>query len=485
MSDIMRIEEDYLGKREILEDALYGIHAVRARENFPDHTPFHEEWYRAMAITKLACYQTYQKFRSAVNYKFPRIEVPLRFIDANVLEALIKSAGDMSEGKHLDQFIVPAVQGGAGTSINMNINEIIVNSALRRMGRKPGDYRYIDPIEDANIYQSTNDVVPTALKIAVMRLLEDLEEGINNLRKTLESLENKHRNDLRISYTQMQEAVPSSYGKLFSTYNEALSRDWWRVSRCTERIKVVNLGGSATGTGITVPTFFIMEVIPVLRHLTGLSLSRSENMPDATSNLDPFVEVHATLKAHAVNLEKMVSDLRLLSSDLANQHEVEIPRKQVGSSIMPGKVNPVIPEFVIGAVHKIYSNDNLVSSMAGQGNLELNPYLPLIGHAVIESLRLLRGINQTLKDNMMDHLSVNTRVALERLYQSPSITTTLSPYLGYNKASDLARLMKEENIDIFEANSQLHYIDEEKLKSLLSSDNLLKMGFRIDDLLES
>ncbi|MGM0531272.1 MAG: lyase family protein, partial [Bacteroidota bacterium] len=176
---------------------------------------------------------------------------------------------------------------------------------------------------------------------------------------------------------------------------------------------------------------------------------------------------------------------RLLASDLANKHEVELPRQQVGSSIIPGKVNPVIPEFVIGAVHKIYANDNLVSSLAGQGNLELNPYTPLIGHAIIESLKLLRAINQTLKDNMMEQLTVNTRVALERLYQSPSIATALSPYVGYNKAADLARLMKEKNINIFDANDHFQYMEQGKLKSLLSSDNLLKMGFMINDLLES
>ena len=183
----------------------------------------------------------------------------------------------------------------------------------------------------------------------------------------------------------MQEAVPSSFGILFSTYNEALSRDWWRVSKCSERIKQVNLGGGAIGTGLSLPRFFIMEVVPELRKLTGLPLAHSENLSDATSNLDRWVEIHATLKAHAVNLEKMSSDFRLLSSDLAGDKIISIPDRQVGSSIMPGKINPVIPEFVISAAHKIYSNDVLISSLCGQGTLELNAYLPVIGCAVIES----------------------------------------------------------------------------------------------------
>ena len=208
-------------------------------------------------------------------------------------------------------------------------------------------------------------------------------------------------------------------------------------------------------------------------------------MPDATNNLDSFVEVHAILKSHAVNLEKIVSDLRLLSSDLANQHEVSIPRKQVGSSIMPGKINPVIPEYVIGAVHKVYANDSLIASLSGKGDLDLNPYLPVIGHAMLESLKLLLGINQTLRDNMIQELTVHTHVALERLYQSPAITTALSPHIGYHKAYDLARIMKENHIDVFEANNQARYVDDARLKRLLTSENLLKTGFRIDDLLES
>ena len=479
----MRVEKDQLGERRLPDDALYGIHSVRARENFPDRTPFHPEWFRAMATVKLACYQTYQRFKQALGRKYPGTQVPLRLIDDQVLESLIRSAEELGEGRHLDSFIVPAVQGGAGTSINMNVNEIITNVALRKLGKSCGAYEHIDPIEDANIYQSTNDVVPTALRVAAMRLLEQLEEHINRMRETLEGLEQQHRDDLRIGYTQMQEAVPSSFGKLFSTYNEAFSRDWWRVSKCMERIKVVNLGGSAIGTGITVPTYFIMEVVPVLRRLTNLPVARTENMPDATNNLDAFVEVHATLKAHAVNLEKMGSDLRILSSDLSGEKQLSIPARQVGSSIMPGKINPVIPEFVISSAHKIYTNDALISSLAGQGNLELNPYVPLVGHALLESLKLLIAMNQTLMDNMLKGMRVYSHTALRRLHLSPSVTTALSPYIGYHRAADLAKTMKQEQIDVFEANRKLEYLEENRLKDLLEPANLLKMGFRIDELM--
>jgi aspartate ammonia-lyase len=280
----------------------------------------------------------------------------------------------------------------------------------------------------------------------------------------------------------MQAAIPSSFGILFSTYNEALSRDWWRVSKCSERIKQVNLGGGAIGTGLSLPRYFIMEVVPELRNLTGLPLAHSENLSDATSNFDKWVEIHATLKAHAVNLEKMSSDLRLLSSDLVGQKILSIPDRQVGSSIMPGKINPVIPEFVISAAHKIYSNDVLISSLSGQGTLELNAYLPVIGCALIESINLLIACNVTLLNNLFTGLLLNEEAGYNGVINNPSVTTALTPHIGYHKAAELAELMKDKKINIFEANQILKLIDENKLKSILEPGNLLKLGFSIDDL---
>ena len=403
---MFRIEKDTLGEKQVPEDALYGIHALRAKENFPGNTPFPIEWYKAVGITKLACYKTYRKFRDAAIEKYGET-LSIKIINDEHLNAIIEAADEIAEGKHFGHFIVPAIQGGAGTSINMNINEIIINRALLKTGNKCGDYNIIDPTEHANIYQSTNDVIPTALTVAAMNLLQTLEEKINTLRQKVEEYERNNREKLRPGYTQLQEAVPSSFGLLFSAYNEALSRDWWRVSKCFERIKQINLGGGAIGTGISIPRFFIMEVVPELRKLTGFQLSHSENLSDATSNLDKWVEIHATLKAHAVNLEKISADLRLLASGIAGYKTISIPEKQVGSSIMPGKINPVIPEFVISAAHKVYSNDMLISSLSGQGTLELNAYLPVIGTTIIETLNLLISCNITLFSNLFCGLVIN------------------------------------------------------------------------------
>ncbi len=480
-----RRETDFLGTVEVPNDSLYGIHSMRAKQNFPDQTRFHFNWYKAIGIVKSACYETYKKFMAAAVNEYGEAIKEFRFaqIGEEKINALLQASREVSEGKHYDQLIVPALQGGAGTAANMNVNEIIANRALQLLNEPLGTYSMIDPTEHANVFQSTNDVIPTALKTACMKMLNELEISINQSRAETERLEDTYRDYLRIAYTQMQEAVPVTYGRLFGTYSEALSRDWWRVSKCFERIKVVNLGGSAIGTGLTVPRFFIMEVVQTLRHLTGLPVTRGDNLSDATSNLDSFVEVHAILKSHAVNLEKMVSDLRLLSSDLFVNRELSIPQRQVGSSIMPGKVNPVIPEFIIGISHKVYANDVLISSLSALGVLELNAYIPMIGHALLESLDLLISANRSMADYLLKGLTVNeTDEARRHITESPSLTTALIPYIGYKKATELALMMREKHIDIFSLNNELHFIEKELLEELIKAHQLLKTGYTLKEI---
>lgn len=478
----MRTEKDFLGEVSLPENALYGINTWRAIQNFPDKTAFHKEWYQAIGLVKLACYNTVVSYRQAALQKHPDVKLPENLLDDKSWEKICETAKEVAVGKYYNSFIVPAIQGGAGTSINMNVNEIITNASLKKLGKKPGDYKVIDPFDHANIFQSTNDVIPTALKVASMQLFTKLEKQINQLRSGLEKLETKTRSNLRVAYTQMQQALPSSYGMLFSAYNDALARDWWRVSKCFERIKIVNLGGGAVGTGLALPRFYIMEVVPNLQKLTKLPVTRAENLSDITQNTDVFVEVHAILKAHAVNLEKMASDIRLLSSDISNHRELQIPKKQTGSSIMPGKVNPVISEFVISSAHKIYSNDMLVSNLCGQGSLDLNPYIPAIGHALIDSLKLLIAACQALTKNLIGDMKVNAMFAHEKIIHSPTMTTALIPFVGYQKASKLAALMIEKNISIVEANEIMNCVSEAKLKEVMKPENLLKLGYSLGDI---
>ncbi|MFZ5941201.1 MAG: lyase family protein [Bacteroidota bacterium] len=477
----MRTEKDLIGEMQVPENALYGIHAARARENFPDCTPFSIHWYRAMGEVKLACYDAYASFCTAVRKEFPDKEESLRLMAPEKVKHLQDAAREVADGLHFSDFIVPAVQGGAGTSINMNINEIIANVALIKAGGIPGDYQLIDPLESANVFQSTNDTVPTALAVAVIRLLNTLEAEINTTRSKFEELETRYRRSLRLAYTQMQEAVPATWGQLFSSYSDALSRDWWRVSKGFERIKAVNLGGGATGSGVSIPRYFIMEVVPALKRLTALPLTQAENLTEATSNLDKWVEVHAILKAHAVNLEKAASDLRLLSAGILQQPELRIAPRQAGSSIMPGKINPVISEFVISSAHHVYTNDTLLTALAGQGCLELNAYLPSVGHAILNSLDLLIAMNRTFSSHLLNGLEINEELSAQRLWSSPAITTALSPFIGYHKAGELAERMKAFGEDIFEANRSIQLIDHDILERITSPDNLLKKGFSLRD----
>lgn len=478
----MRTEADFLGEKQIPDKALYGIHSVRAKENFPDKTPFNKKWYQAIGVVKQACYLTTGEFIKAAKANYPDKIKHLNLPGNHVLEKLIASSIEVSQGNYFEHFIVPAIQGGAGTSINMNVNEIIANATLLKLGELPGNYQKVDPIEQANIFQSTNDVIPTALKVAAMQLLNELELAINNSRTHLEKLETTHRNTLRTGHTQLQQAVPSSYGHLFGGFNEAFSRDWWRVSKSFERIKTVNLGGGATGSGAAIPRFYIIEVVNELKKLTGLPITQSENLMDTTSNLDALVEVHAILKAHAVTLEKMMADFRLLASDINPGHELKIPALQAGSSIMPGKVNPVIPEFVISLAHKIYANDILISNLCGQGALELNAYLPLIGHALLDTLELLIAVNNTLAQHLLVGIEVDAKKAAKNLFLSPSVCTALIPAIGYYKAGELAKYMKDNKCSVFEANKKLNILGAETLNKMMEPGSLLQKGFSLKNI---
>ena len=473
-----RIERDSLGSVEVPINALYGIHTVRAVENFPSKSEFSIEWYKSLGLCKKAYYLTFRDFITAAKANNKDIS-NIVCINNEVLDALISSADDISKGLWFDNFIVPAIQGGAGTSINMNINEILANLSLMKLDRSVGDYQVIDPFESANLYHSTNDIIPSSLKVAAISQFENLENSINKLRSRFEVLETEYGNNLRMAYTQMQEAVPSSYSVLFSGYSDTLSRDWWRVSKCFERLKTLNLGGGAAGTGLSIPRYFIMNVVKNLKSITGLPIARSENLHDTTANVDSFVEVHAILKSHAVNLEKIASDIRLLGSDVANK-QLSINPVQQGSSIIPGKVNPVISEYIVSIAHKVYANDMLISSLASQGCLDLNAYIPTIGHALLESISLLIDADNSMAEKLVNSLSVEKNS--HDITFSPTIVTVLTPYIGYKKAAQAAEFMKHNSVSIYEANASLSLMNTEELEKLLSYDSLLRAGFTLNDI---
>jgi len=328
-----------------------------------------------------------------------------------------------------------AIQGGAGTSINMNLNEVIANLALEKLSYNKGDYHIIDPIEHINLSQSTNDVYPTAVKITTIRLLRSLLNKVINLQDALQVKEQDFANIIKVARTQLQDAVPISLGQEFGAYAEAISRDRWRLYKIEERIRQINIGGTAIGTGLGAPPKYRFVVTQELQRLTGFGLARSENLIDNTQNLDAFVEVSGLLKTLAVNLKKISNDLRLMSSGGFN--EINLPILQAGSSIMPQKVNPVIPEMVIQVYYKVLANDLLISSAAADGEFELNAFLPVISDSLFQSLDLLTNSIDLFTEKCIKGISANQDACLRHLQQSWSLARVLIDSFGYNKVSDL------------------------------------------------
>ena len=453
-----RIERDLLGEKEVPQGAYWGIHTQRALENFPiSGYKVNPSLVKALAMVKKACCQA---------------NLELGYLDGKKGEAVLLACDEVVEGKFTDQFPVDALQGGAGTSSNMNINEVIANRAVELRGGKKGDYQAVHPIEDVNLHQSTNDVYPTAIKIASIFLLRDLSQAIARGQGAFQRKEKEFAKIVKVGRTELQEAVPITLGGEFSAFWEALARDRWRTFKCEERLRVVNMGGTAVGTGLSSPRSFIFLVIEKLREITGLALSRGENLLDATANTDPFVEVSGILKAHASSLIKIANDLRLIHL----LGEIELPRLQAGSSIMPGKVNPVMLEAAIQVGLKVIANDLLVAESCSRSTLQINEFLPLLAHSLLESMDLLIRMNQTLASHV-EGITANEPKCREAFEQSPMIITAFLPHIGYDRASALLQEF------LFSGRKNVREFLSTKLGSslvekILSPERLISLGYR-------
>jgi aspartate ammonia-lyase len=421
----MRIEHDSLGELGVPEDAWYGIHTQRALGNFQLlGVPVARELVCAMADVKRACARTNGE---------------LGCLPADKAQAIMRACHEVAAGDYTESISLDALQGGAGTSLNMNLNEVIANRAEVLLGGRRGEYRLVDPLAHVNLHQSTNDVFPTALRIAAIRGVHRLEAALAALQGALQAQEQAFAGVFKLGRTQLQDACPTSLGASFGAWAEAIGRDRWRVFKCEERLRVVNLGGTAIGTGITAPREYIFRVTESLREVTRLGLARAENLIDATQNADVFVEVSGILKAHAVNLYKISADLRLLASGPRGGFaEITLPAWQVGSSIMPGKVNPVICEAVAQAAMYAVSQDAAVTLAAQSGQLELNAFLPLIAHGLLGSLDVLERGSRLLADKCIAGIEANASRCAEHLDHSLGMATALVPLIGYARAAELA-----------------------------------------------
>jgi len=460
-----RTETDFLGSKEIPSDALYGIHTVRALENFRlSGRPVNRELVKAYGWVKLACFRTNRE----LGY----------FPDKTKADALEQACQEMAEGLLSDAVLVDVFQGGAGTSTNMNVNEVVANRALRLAGRQTGDYDYISPLDDVNLHQSTNDTYPTALKLASIILLRKLEQAVLRLQEAFQQKEKEFTGIVKIGRTQLQDAVLTTLGREMGAYAEAFNRDRWRIYKCEERLRVINLGGTAIGSGLGAPRQFIFQVTDRLRELTGTGLARAENLLENTQNADVFAEVSGMLKACATNLIKVSNDLRLLSSGPdAGLGEINLPSMQAGSSIMPAKINPVIPEAVIQAAIHVIGNDSIITQAVISGNLELNPFLPLIANALLESLQLLEKAVFALQQKCVNGITANPEKCHQYLLNSTAVITALVPALGYEKSLKVVLRAKTENKTIRDVILEQKLLDRETFEKMISPEAVNKLGF--------
>ncbi len=420
----MRVEKDKLGEIELEDDILYGSQTARARENFAlDYKRTNLRLIYAVVKVKKAAAMTYER---------------LSIGDREVYRAVIKACDVVLSGEADGQFVVDALQGGAGTSTNMNVNEVLANLTLQILGKACGDYERVHPLEDINRGQSTNDVYPTALRIASVELLRELSEGCSRLQTSLQERENEFDTIKKLGRTELMDAIPITLGMEFGSYAQAIARDRWRLYKVEERLRQVNIGGTAVGTSEHARRKYCYGVIEQLRELTDIGLAMAEYPMDITQNNDVFVEVSGLLKALAVNLMKIANDLRLMNSGPHGGYgEIKLAALQLGSTIMPGKVNPVIPEMVIQVAIKVMSNDSAITAAASHGEFELNAFLPLIADCLLESLTLLNRAVLLFRTKCVELLRPDRERCLELLNKSYAFATGYTEKYGYERVSEI------------------------------------------------
>ncbi|HUM83759.1 MAG TPA: aspartate ammonia-lyase [Lachnospiraceae bacterium] len=453
----MRTEKDFLGEIRLEDGVYYGSATARAVSNFrASGIPADREIILAVTEVKKAAAITNRD---------------AGFLEQKKADAIIAACDEVLGGAFADQFVTDALQGGAGTSLNMNVNEVLANRAIELLGGQKGDYSLVHPLDDVNLHQSTNDVFPTALRIAAIRRLKCVSEGFADLQTALQEKEKEFSSVLKIGRTEMQDAVPVTLGQEFGAWAQAVSRDRWRLYKAEERLRLVNIGGTAVGTGIDAPREYIFNVIENLRNLTGIGLARADYMMDPTQNCDVFCEVTGLLKASAVTLAKICGDLRLLSSGpRGGIREISLPALQQGSSIMPGKVNPVMTEMVTQAAYEIMADDLAVTLASQAGQLELNAFLPLIARHLMNSLGLLSNILPAFAGKCIRGIRADEEGIRRNLAAGTAFATALTPKIGYDKAAEIAKESLATGRSIRDLVLTRGLMDEESLNAMLNPE---------------
>ncbi|RFB80306.1 aspartate ammonia-lyase [Methylovirgula sp. 4M-Z18] len=460
-----RREHDLLGDRDVPANVYWGVHTLRATENFPitgvsiGRVP---EFVRALVLVKKAA---------------ALANAELGDLDARRAQAIVQACDEINGGALHDQFVVDVIQGGAGTSSNMNANEVIANRALEILGHPKGDYKELHPNNHVNMAQSTNDVYPTAIKLGLTFAIHDLLKVMGELRGAFAAKAEEFADVLKMGRTQLQDAVPMTLGQEFSTYAVMLGEDESRLAEATALINEINLGATAIGTGINTDPEYARIVCAKLIEVSGIHVMTAGNLIEATQDTGSFVQLSGVLKRIAAKISKICNDLRLLSSGpQAGLNEIKLPEKQAGSSIMPGKVNPVIPEVVNQVAFEVIGNDIAVTMASEAGQLQLNAFEPIMGWSLFKSLKHLKAAFVTLRINCVEGITANKEALAAKVRSSAGLATALNPYLGYENATMIAREAMRTGRPVPDLVLEHGLMDKAKLDSVLSPDALTRPG---------
>ncbi|GIO28388.1 aspartate ammonia-lyase [Ornithinibacillus bavariensis] len=458
-----RIEKDFLGEKEVPADAYYGIQTLRAVENFPiTGYRIHEELIKAMAIVKKAA--------ALANMESKRLH-------SDVGEAIVQAASELMEGKWHDQIIVDPIQGGAGTSINMNVNEVIANRAIELLGKEKGNYTFCSPNTHVNMSQSTNDAFPTAIHIAVLNMIEKLTLTMEEMQLVFQQKANEFSDVIKMGRTHLQDAVPIRLGQEFDAYGRVISRDIKRIKQSRQHLYELNMGATAVGTGLNADPSYIENVLKYLSEISRLPVTGTENLVDATQNTDAYTEVSAALKISMMNMSKIANDLRLMASGpRTGLGEIILPARQPGSSIMPGKVNPVMAELINQVAFQVIGNDHTIGLASEAGQLELNVMEPVLVFNLLQSISIMNNAFRTFTDHCLRGIKANAERLKEYVEKSVGVITAVNPHIGYELAAKIASEAISSGEPVRELCLRYGVLSEEQLNLILDPYEMTHPG---------
>ncbi|MBL5771574.1 MULTISPECIES: aspartate ammonia-lyase [Heyndrickxia] len=467
----MRTEKDFLGTKEVPAEAYYGIQTLRAVENFQiTGNRIHEELIKGMAMVKKAA--------ALANMDIKRLY-------SGIGEAIVKAADELIEGKWHDQIIVDPIQGGAGTSINMNVNEVLANRALELMGEEKGDYFRCSPNTHVNMSQSTNDAFPSAIHIAVLNLLETLLVSMEEMKAVFQEKAEEFNPIIKMGRTHLQDAVPIRLGQEFEAYSRVIGRDIKRIKQSRQHLYELNMGATAVGTGLNADPRYIELVVKHLAQISGLPLIGAEHLVDATQNTDAYTEVSAALKVCMMNMSKIANDLRLMASGpRAGLGEIMLPARQPGSSIMPGKVNPVMAEVINQVAFQVIGNDHTICLASEAGQLELNVMEPVLVYNLLQSISIMNNAFRTFTVNCLKGIKANEKRLKDYVEKSAGLITAVNPHIGYEVAARIAREAIVNGEPIRELCLKYDVLTEEELNLILDPYEMTHPGIAGAELLE-